>query len=443
MDSKYVAIAIAIILALIVFMIPFGDVAVSYDDGIESVDANGNKGIGEYITYTANPKEGMVVEGWYLMGVKVSEEQSITVISQIFPIHLSIYSKPGYNITLEHDEGISKTIGEGQYETENATIVAETYDNYIFKGWVSDKGELISKNLSYEITDRDTQTLYAMSEPIYRLDSDVTTYTLMPTMDLKDESAVWIISGKYQTITYDIIPEETPTISLNPGIYSATVTGYTLNGEFFKETKEIISEGDINYSWRYLYKTYNLDITFNADLYEYYLSSDVSRWPYPSDYSSFVTCSNPIIIKLSQDLSDMSIGMTEVQRANFVLSFVQSLKYQSDTDFKGQTEFWKFPIETLFDYGGDCEDTTILYVSLMKNMGYPVALLSVPGHLAAGIQINESVPGGYYLLKDNIEYYYAETTARGWDVGDMPDEYLNSDFKIYPIKERGSPLSWV
>ena len=101
--------------------------------------------------------------------------------------------------------------------------------------------------------------------------------------------------------------------------------------------------------------------------------------------------------------------LTSYNRAAGYLDFVQSMEYQSDEVFMGHVEYWKFPLETLCDQGGDCEDTAILYSSLMKAMGFDTVLIIVPGHMASGI-----------LLSGETTYRYCETTSNQFEVGVKP-----------------------
>ena len=66
----------------------------------------------------------------------------------------------------------------------------------------------------------------------------------------------------------------------------------------------------------------------------------------------------------------------------------------------------------------------------MESLGYEAALILIPdawegyGHAAVGINLT-GASGLYYILneggEDEIGYYYAETTAQGWKLGEMPD----------------------
>ena len=114
--------------------------------------------------------------------------------------------------------------------------------------------------------------------------------------------------------------------------------------------------------------------------------------------------------------------MSPTQRANFVLRFVQEgVPYAYDIDTKGMSEYWKYPLETLYDGKGDCEDTSILYAAIMKDMGYDVALLWYEDHVAVGVALTDC--SGTYYDKNGHKFYYCETTSTGWSAGQIPQKY--------------------
>ena len=126
-------------------------------------------------------------------------------------------------------------------------------------------------------------------------------------------------------------------------------------------------------------------------------------------------------------------GFTESQKVDFVIAFVQSLPYTVDSVTTEWNEYPRYPLETLFDRGGDCEDTSILVAALLDRMGYDVCLLllSHANHCAVGVSL-DGVSGSYYE-HDRKQYYYLETTGEGWAIGDFPSSITDSRAYIYPI----------
>lgn len=168
-------------------------------------------------------------------------------------------------------------------------------------------------------------------------------------------------------------------------------------------------------------------------LYEYYQQRE--RIP-TENYSIYVT--DPSDDALITDLVDMlrweaqKQGFDQLATTNFAVSFVQSLPYTSDEVTTQHDEYPRYPIETLYDNGGDCEDTCILLAAVLRAMDYDVVLLRLPEHMALGVRWDSGVSGAYYD-HDGARYYYLETTGTGWVIGEIPDEYKSASVTIYDI----------
>jgi hypothetical protein len=123
-------------------------------------------------------------------------------------------------------------------------------------------------------------------------------------------------------------------------------------------------------------------------------------------------------------------------KVSFVLAFVQSLQYTSDNVTEGFNEYPRFPIETIVDDGGDCEDTSILFASITLSMGFGTVYINPTDHYAVGI-LGSGLKGTYweYPQDSNRTFYYCETTGNGFKIGQMPEEFAGKDAYIYPIDE--------
>ncbi len=183
--------------------------------------------------------------------------------------------------------------------------------------------------------------------------------------------------------------------------------------------------------------TYKGEWTWEGDiprlLYEYY--QEIPRPP-TKNYSVYVT--HPLddiyiehlVEKIQKAAQEASFS--EYETVEFAASFVQSLPYTADSITTHYDEYPRYPIETLVDKGGDCEDTSILLASLIDKMGYGVVLIELPDHCAVGVKGGENVYGTYWEY-EGIKYYYIETTGKGWGIGELPEEYENSSAAIYPM----------
>jgi len=115
-------------------------------------------------------------------------------------------------------------------------------------------------------------------------------------------------------------------------------------------------------------------------------------------------------------------GRSEREVIDDVIAFVQDLEYTTDSVTSGYDEYPRYPVETLYERGGDCEDTAILLASLFEEMGYSAVLFLLPGHMAVGIGGTDSVTGSYVTYQ-GTRYYYVETTGTGWKVGEIPPTF--------------------
>ena len=115
-----------------------------------------------------------------------------------------------------------------------------------------------------------------------------------------------------------------------------------------------------------------------------------------------------------------------------VISFVQSLRYVTDMESKGEDEYVRFPIETLVDGEGDCEDLSILAAAILHEMGYGVLLVVLPDHLALAVDCHD-VDEGTYFTYQGRKYYFLEVTNPGWKIGQIPDEFRHSEATLIPL----------
>ena len=192
-----------------------------------------------------------------------------------------------------------------------------------------------------------------------------------------------------------------------------------------------------------MFDDYQFSYNFDPKRYSYYVSQSHKISNY-RDYLNFVTLDEPALIDIAYILHNMSEeeNLDSEEEINFILSFSQSLKYSEDNITSGVGEYPRYPIETLVDQTGDCEDTSALLISLVEILGFNASIILIPeawdgyGHAAVGINVTGAT-GVHYILNEGqsneISYYYAETTAPGWRLGEMPDLDSNSAY-IYEVK---------
>lgn len=127
-----------------------------------------------------------------------------------------------------------------------------------------------------------------------------------------------------------------------------------------------------------------------------------------------------------------SLGWNRFDTARYVTRFVQSLEYTPDDISTDYDNYPRYPIETLVDETGDCEDASILLASLLQGLGYTVGLLEFDRHLAVGVVLAD---GPTNVTFDGTGYAYIETTGDGWEPGELPDRYESQSATLHRMTD--------
>lgn len=202
----------------------------------------------------------------------------------------------------------------------------------------------------------------------------------------------------------------------------------------------------IVYKWEYEGKQYtfgpvNLTEYEYQTILNYYRSKPHPRltgnYSYLSTYMySYDKDGEEILYTLVDRLREYAEeeGITGDRVADFVVSFVQAFPYISDSVSTPFDDYTRYPIETLLEKEGDCEDTALLTAVLLKELGYGSAMIIMPeeGHAAAGVLGGEFMLGTYYQV-GNKKYFYLETTNTGWPIGVVPDDLMGAKAIVVPL----------
>jgi hypothetical protein len=150
-----------------------------------------------------------------------------------------------------------------------------------------------------------------------------------------------------------------------------------------------------------------------------------------------------------------AMGIFEALNAGGIHYIIDPLSsYIVLSEEAGIPDSLNYPYQTLFYRGGDCDDLSILFCSLMESLGVPSAFITVPGHIYAAIDSgikSGAAPGAggeedFFAPGDLIEYggtwwlpleitipqegFYAawRTGIREWREGEGGRD-------LYPIRE--------
>ena len=110
-------------------------------------------------------------------------------------------------------------------------------------------------------------------------------------------------------------------------------------------------------------------------------------------------------------------GLSAKEATERLLNFVQTgFEYEYDDKVWGQDRAF-FAEETLFYPYCDCEDRSILFSRLVRDLlGLKVVLVYYPGHLATAVKLEENVAGDYMVI-GNDRFTVCDPTYIGAPVG--------------------------
>ncbi len=155
--------------------------------------------------------------------------------------------------------------------------------------------------------------------------------------------------------------------------------------------------------------------------------NDVTRWamyadtPLSSDVKDAIY---PTIRKAIENLSPK-------EAAEKILNLVQTgLTYEYDDKVWGRDRAF-FAEETLFYPFADCEDRSILFSRLIRDiLGLDVVLIYYPGHVSTAIDFADDTPEGDHIILDGKPYIVADPTYIGAPLGLTMPSMDNSAAKV-------------
>ncbi len=153
------------------------------------------------------------------------------------------------------------------------------------------------------------------------------------------------------------------------------------------------------------------------------LDNEVSRW---AVYAN-TPLDDIVKQKLYPSLRAAIAGKSELDAVNILLNFVQTaFVYEYDDKVWGGDRAF-FSGETLYYPYADCEDRSILFSRLVRDLTeLDVILVCYPGHLAAAVHFKNAVSGDYINL-NGAKYVIADPTYINAPVGaTMPNMNNNT-----------------
>ena len=438
------------------------------DEEVVTLDLNGWNVTAKCITLTLKDNSAVshvekqyYIYDWLLIMVDSNYSSGNVVVNSIYQIDsiLSEDIKNEYSIKVYSGDGIDVT-GAGTYNIGSPAEFTATGDDFL--GWYDEAGNLLSTDNTYKIEKvLSDQSLYAYNSKICDITEDCGNSLTVTAEDV--ENVTWTLRDSSNNIVNESEGERYSYTFETVGKYTLTYSG-DKNEKFFGKILTIIADGVDNktFDWSYGGKDYSITLGIRYSDYYTYKTDDIIRSQGTTEHDKmFVTSDDKYVKQIAEYISGATVGLDKAEVVNVLLRFTQTIPYMYDSESVGQEEYWKYPLETLYDGNGDCEDTSILFCAVGKSMGYDTALMLFSGHATGAISIadmgydtsdvklkTERVGAGFfsrvvsyytidnsdistYVYRENIPttpsyYLYCETTTiddgkgNEFRVGDVP-----------------------
>lgn len=398
------------------------------------------------VTVMALTETNYLFKGWYDSSGKLLssnsiyrfEAKDITLYPRAELSKIVLVREP-VKLLMYKGLGIESVEGEGTYTAgQNVTLKAEMVDGYGFGGWYKmDETTPFSTKETCTFNITESTVVYALSDAqAYKGDKLL---AVSPTKNFDKGDRLWVVTDAWTGNFVSIVKSNNLSIRVGPGVYLIGVYG-TINGNDEIETFTKTVTGDFERTCRWSYKGNDYGVVMTYDFsYVQKLHSKIGRAPvFDITKKSFVDYNDYLIQSLAEFMHKETMYLSDEDKVGVVLSFVQQcIQYEYDDDYCKKAEYFKYPLETLYDMRGDCEDSSILFAAIVKAMGYDVVLCEYTdlklyrdkGHMAVAVAL-ENCYGMYYEYGGK-KYFYCETTNTGWQIGKMPDDY--DEARLIPI----------
>jgi len=187
------------------------------------------------------------------------------------------------------------------------------------------------------------------------------------------------------------------------------------------------------FSFSFNNQPYQVKIAINANVISFY-----NDYPLVNMNVYFDAAVERIAVEsLADALLPLLKPMTEVEKVNFLLKFVQTaFEYKVDQDQFGKEKY--FFVEELFHYPySDCEDRSVLFAFLVNELlDMKVIGLGFDGHVAAAVHFSEKagIEGSYFVFR-NDKFIITDPTYINAPAGLAMPQYAAAEAEVIEISK--------
>lgn len=211
-----------------------------------------------------------------------------------------------------------------------------------------------------------------------------------------------------------------------PGSYTVQLTVEDDHGDTASATflLALSDPGDFarNYTWEYGGLQYYWDISIPKWLYHEYRQRPRGSWD-ARDYDEYVLDAlDDVYMQGLGDAIEDAMGGDYYKTVECAFNFVQAvITYIHDPM---GFEYPRYPIESLVDEIGDCEDSAILYAGLVRTLGY--------GALISAVDTDHDGEADHMMTLVPVDSSYFDSVTCPWGCDLVPWEYKG---QIYALAE--------
>jgi hypothetical protein len=138
--------------------------------------------------------------------------------------------------------------------------------------------------------------------------------------------------------------------------------------------------------------------------------------------AAFVSAKDPAVLRYSKFAAGVirEAGTTEIdQNLRFAMGLFEGLRiyglnyvvdpttpHKEMSENKSALDYLQFPYQTLVYRGGDCDDLSIMFASVLESVGIRTAFITIPGHIymAFGLSMDEATAKGTFVNPEEVIY---------------------------------------
>ena len=369
---------------------------------------------------------------------------TIQPIKDFYDVSFDFYSIP---ISIQYDKKTAYTMNKINKES-----ISNFWDMMSKTNHKKLIAQILSKSNDLNLNDwAKYQFIYKLGMGIFQDDNQANLFTWFILVKMEYDTKVGYSTNKIylmSTIEHNLYQVSFFTLN-KKRYYILTQNGkvenigniYTYVGEYpnakkrlsftiFEEMKFYNNIKNKKLTFKYQGKEHTINTKYSVDLIDFY-----KTFP-QSDYNIYFNSKNSSLLSNSilQKLTPLVKGKSELEAVNLLLRFVQtSFKYKTD---QNQFNYEKvmFPEETINYPYSDCEDRSIMFSYLVKNLlNLDVIGVKYNDHLATAIAFSSKISGDSFKYKGR-RYTLSDPTYINANVGMTMLQYKNSQFKIISLR---------